>query len=239
MATNELWNVDSLEIPSTIAAVNVPSPSTTTTLSTKIAALEATRVTKAAEFDEFQSVHKELKQEVNETNDILVKDLATLQQLAAQTNTLLAAALREKVVIARIEERIDTIVGKTAPLHVEIEEIETQLSEKVTEAKKAREAEAKATRRSTILLECHRSYVKAFIKAMKEYYEFSDLKSTEDNCNIGPQTEAILLVFYDIPCFFSRTELELFLGYKSPNHNVDRALTKMVEEKCLLKQLTR
>jgi hypothetical protein len=57
---------------------------------------------------------------------------------------------------------------------------------------------------------------------MKEFYKFSDWKITKENRNIGPQTEAILLVFYDIPCFFSRTEHELFLGYKSPNHNVDR-----------------
>jgi hypothetical protein len=52
--------------------------------------------------------------------------------------------------------------------------------------------------------------------AMKKYYKFSEWKSTKENCkenhNIGPQTEAILLVFYNIPCFFSQTELELFLG---------------------------
>jgi hypothetical protein len=96
----------------------------------------------------------------------------------------------------------------------------TQLLEKHTNAKKKREAEAKATLRSTILLECHQSYGKPFMTEMKEYYEFSDWKSTKDNHNIGPQTEAILLVFYDIPCFFSQTELEFFLGYKSPNHNV-------------------
>jgi hypothetical protein len=71
--------------------------------------------------------------------------------------------------------------------------------------------------------------------AMKEIYEFSDWKITKENCNIGPQTEAILLVFYNMPCFFSRTELELFLGYKSPNHNVDGALTKMVEKRLLVK----
>jgi hypothetical protein len=65
---------------------------------------------------------------------------------------------------------------------------------------------------------------------MKNWYGFSDWKSTKDNRNIGPQTEAILLVFYDIPCFFSQTELELFLGFKSPNHNVDGALSKMVEK---------
>jgi hypothetical protein len=106
MATNELWNVDSLEIPSTIAAASAPSPSTATSLSTKIAALEATRVTKAADFDEFQSIHKELKKEGKETNEILAKDLATLQELAAQTNALVEATLREKEVIARIAEEL-------------------------------------------------------------------------------------------------------------------------------------
>jgi hypothetical protein len=111
----------------------------------------------------------------------------------------------------------------------------TQLLEKHTNAKAAREAEAKATRRSTILLECHRSYGKVFMTAMKEYYEFSDWKSTEDNRNIGLQTEAILLDFYNIPCFFSQSELEVFLGYKSPNHNVDGVLIKMAEEKMLVK----
>jgi hypothetical protein len=69
------------------------------------------------------------------------------------------------------------------------------LIEKDTNAKEAREAEVKATLRSKILLECHRSHGKDFIKAMKEYYEFSDWKSTKEKCNIGPQTEAILLVF--------------------------------------------
>jgi hypothetical protein len=43
------------------------------------------------------------------------------------------------------------------------------------------------------------------------------------------------LFFFDIPCFFSRAELEVFLGYKSPNHNVDGAFTKMVEEHMLVK----
>jgi hypothetical protein len=70
---------------------------------------------------------------------------------------------------------------------------------------------------------------------MKEFYEFSEWKTTKENRNIGPQTEAILLVFYDIPCFISRAELKLFLGYKSPNHNVDGAITKMVKKLLLVK----
>jgi hypothetical protein len=113
-----------------------------------------------------------------------------------------------------------------------------QLLQKPTEEKAASEAEAKATFRSTILLECHRSNSKVFMMAMKTYYEFSNwksTKSTKDNSNTGPQTEAILLVFYDIPCFFSQTEVEDFLGYISPNHNVDGALIKMVEEEMLVK----
>jgi hypothetical protein len=110
-----------------------------------------------------------------------------------------------------------------------------------TNARTAREAGAKATLWSTILLECHQSYGKSFMTTMKKYYKFSDWKSTKDNRNIGPQTETILLVFYDIPCFFSQSELKVFLGYVSPNHNVDGASIKMVEEEMLvkLKQLTR
>jgi hypothetical protein len=69
---------------------------------------------------------------------------------------------------------------------------------------------------------------------MKTWYNFSEWKTTNNNRNIGPQTEAILLVLFDIPCFFSRTELEVFLGYTSPNHNVIGAVTKMVEEKMLI-----
>jgi biopolymer transport protein ExbD len=94
--------------------------------------------------------------------------------------------------------------------------------------------EAMAALCSEVQLECHRSSDKAFIKAMKTWYKFSEWKSTNNNRNIGPQTEVILLIFFNITCFFTRTELEVFLGYKSPNHNVDGALTKMVEEKMLV-----
>jgi hypothetical protein len=121
MTSNKLWNINTLKLPSTIATANAPSPSTATTLSTEIAALEATHVTKAAEFDEFQSAHKDLKKESNETSGILAKDLATLQQLAAQTNALVEATLCEKAVIAKIKERIDTLVNKATPLREEIE----------------------------------------------------------------------------------------------------------------------
>jgi hypothetical protein len=48
---------------------------------------------------------------------------------------------------------------------------------------------------------------------------------------VGSQTEAILYVFYDIPCFFSKVELDPFLGAVSPNHNVGGALLKWYRQK--------
>jgi hypothetical protein len=235
MATDELWNVDSIELPSTIVAANAPSPSNATILSTEHTALEATHVTRVAEFDEFQSRHEELNKEAIEIKASLAKDLITLEQLAAQTEALLAATHREEEVFAKFTKRIKTLVNKATPLHKEIEAIKTQLIEKDTKAKRAKEAEVKATLHSKILLECHQSNGKVFIMAMKKCNKFSEWKSTKENHNIGPQTEAILLVFYDILCFFSRAELKLFLGHKSPNHDVDGALTKVVEELLLVK----
>jgi hypothetical protein len=66
MATNELWNVNTLEIPSTIAAANDPSPypSLATILRDKHAELEANRVSRAVELPKFHSRHKELDKKV-------------------------------------------------------------------------------------------------------------------------------------------------------------------------------
>jgi hypothetical protein len=106
MATNELWNANSLEIPSTIAAANDPSPSNATILSDKHAALEATHVTRVAEFVKFQSRHKELDKEAVEIKASLAKDLKTLEQLAAQTDILLADTRREEDVLDKIPKEL-------------------------------------------------------------------------------------------------------------------------------------
>jgi uncharacterized protein YukE len=131
-------------------------------------------VTKAAEFDEFKSAHKDLNKRSNETKVLLEKDQATLQQLAAQTNTLLTATLREKEVIAKIKEQIDALLDNATPLHEEIRKIETQLEKKVTEEKNVREVEAMAALYSEVQLGCHRSSGIAFIKAMKTWYKLSE-----------------------------------------------------------------
>jgi hypothetical protein len=53
------------------------------------------------------------------------------------------------------------------------------------EARNGREVEAMAALCSEVQLECHRSSGKAFIKAMKTWYKFSEWKSTNNNRNIG------------------------------------------------------
>jgi chromosome segregation ATPase len=214
MTTNELWNVNTLKLPSTIAAANDHSPylSLATKLSDEHVELEATRVSKAAGLAKLHSRHKELDKKVVEIKASLTQEQKALEKLTAQTINLQASTKNQKKELARINKSINSLINTATPIREEIVTIQTQLIEKVTNAKEAREAEVKATCRSKILLKCHRSYNKAFIKAIKEYYKFSDWKSTKDNRNIGPQTEAILLVFYDRPCFFSQTELELFLG---------------------------
>jgi hypothetical protein len=62
MTSNELWNVNTLELPSTIAAANShnPYPSLATILSDEHAELEESLVSKAAKLAKFQSRHKEL-----------------------------------------------------------------------------------------------------------------------------------------------------------------------------------
>jgi hypothetical protein len=49
---NELWNVDSLELPTSIVAANNLRPSNTTILSNEHTAMEITCVTRVAEFEQ-------------------------------------------------------------------------------------------------------------------------------------------------------------------------------------------
>jgi uncharacterized protein YukE len=168
MTSNELWNINTLELPSTITEANEPRSSTATSLNTEIDVLEATRVTKAAELDGFQSDHKDLEKKSKETKALLDKDKAVLKKLASETQTLLEATYREKATLARLTEQINILLETAAPLHEAIKKLETQLDKKVTEANNAKQLKATAARRSKLQLECHRTSGKGFITAMKD-----------------------------------------------------------------------
>jgi hypothetical protein len=68
-------------------------------------------------------------------------------------------------------------------------------------------------KRLTCLLTSHRMNSTTFTNTMKEWFEY---QTWVHPCNketrlVGTQTEAILYIFFDILCFFSKVELELFL----------------------------
>jgi hypothetical protein len=71
------------------------------------------------------------------------------------------------------------------------------------------------------------------MKACYEYKDWVHLSNTDKRL-VGRQTEAILYVLYDLPCYFSKAELEIFLGVKPLNHNVKGALERMIISKMLI-----
>jgi cupin superfamily acireductone dioxygenase involved in methionine salvage len=99
MTSNELWNVNTLELPSTITAANEPSSSTATILNTEIEGLKATRAFKTAELISFQTSHEELETQSKETQALPDKDEAILTQLASDTKTLLETTCRKKATL--------------------------------------------------------------------------------------------------------------------------------------------
>jgi hypothetical protein len=99
----------------------------------------------------------------------------------------------------------------------------------------------RAEQRSTCLLASHRMNGTAFTNTMKAWFDYQTWvhPATNDTRLVGTQTEAILYVFFDIPCFFSKVELELFLGVVLPNHNVGGVLLKMVQAEMIIKTKNR
>jgi chromosome segregation ATPase len=174
MTLNELWNVNTLELPSTITAANEPSLSTATTLSAEIKVLEATQVTKTAKLYSFKLDHKDLETKSKDTKALLDKDEAKLTKLASNTKTLLEATCREKATLAQLKERIETLLKTATPLHDAIKKLETQLDKKVTDANEAKQLEDTTALSSKLQRECHRTTGKAFITTMKKWYNYSN-----------------------------------------------------------------
>jgi hypothetical protein len=89
MTSNELCYVNTLELPSTIAAANnqSPYPSLATKLSDEHAELEATGVSKAAKLAKFQSRHKELDKKVVGIKASLAREQKTLENLTVKQKT--------------------------------------------------------------------------------------------------------------------------------------------------------
>jgi hypothetical protein len=95
------------------------------------------------------------------------------------------------------------------------------------------ETAEKAYKKSTILIEAHRDIGLAFTSAMKTYFEY---ECKESNVSLSSTIDAILYVFFDLPFFFSKVELETLLGCAPGNVHVTGALNKMLEKAMIVKQ---
>jgi hypothetical protein len=115
---------------------------------------------------------------------------------------------------------------------MELEAATASVREKCPLADQAERVE----QRSTILLASHRMNGTTFTNTMEAWFNYQDWvhPDTNETRIVGSRTEAILYVFFDIPYFFSRAELELFLGVKALNHNVGSALRKMVQAQMVI-----
>jgi hypothetical protein len=144
--------------------------------------------------------------------------------------------LKEKQVLeAQLKEKqqsLDELLDKAATVKPAVKAALVLVKEKKIELSLARNAE-KCT---SILLTAHREGGHTFTKAMKACYEYKDWvhPTNKDKRFVGKQTEAILYVLYDLPCYFSRAELEVFLGVKPLNHNIKGALEHMITSKMLI-----
>jgi hypothetical protein len=132
------------------------------------------------------------------------------------------------------EMSLDELLDKVATAKLAFKAASALVKEKRTELSHARQAE----KSTSILLTTHREGGRTFTKAMKAKYEYKDWvhPTSKDKRFVGKQTEAILYVQYNLPCFFSKAKLEVFLGVKSTNYNVKGALQKMIGTDMLIRK---
>jgi hypothetical protein len=201
---NDLWNSDTLQLPSTIVASNSNEPSAATTLRKDYQELVAARVEMEVKLAEDALQHRETQDTTN-----------SLQIQLQEKHTILGK------IIATASDTMTAFEAATASVR-----------EKRPLADQAQRAELL----STILLAGHRMNGTTFTNSMKAWFNYQDWvhPDTNETRLVGSQTEAILYAFFDIPCFFSKVELELFLGVKALNHNVGGALRKMVQAQMIV-----
>jgi hypothetical protein len=70
---------------------------------------------------------------------------------------------------------------------------------------------------------------------MKDCFQYQNW--TCHQVRISKQIDAILYIFFDLPLYFSKAELETFLGYAANNKNVTYALNNMVDNDMIVKKM--
>jgi hypothetical protein len=234
-APNELFNVDSLKPSSSLAPPPSSIPLASTILRAEYLAIKETREGKRNEHNAISTEHGDIRKKVATFKTKIETDRATLIKLEAQTSTLKKNILGSTEELELHRLTLTTLKSKSDPIYVEFKALMVESNMKKSELNKAVSSEETATQSLQIICDSHSKKGVLFISDMKKLNNYVDWKMVKDNRNIGSQIEAILCVFFDLPCYFSRLELETLLGYKSSNKNVEGALDRMEIEMMLQK----
>jgi hypothetical protein len=210
----ELWNETNLHLPLAVTLTDDKTPSQVTTLQNEVTSL----TTIYADTEEDLKKHTKHGTTTVDTITNIKNRLKEKQALVAQ--------LKEK------QQSLDELLDKAATVKLAVKAAHVLVDDKKIELSLARNVE-KCT---SILLTAHREGGQTFTKAMKAFYKYKDWVhlSNTDKRLVGKQTEAILYVLYNLPCFFSEAKLEIFHGVAINNHNVKGALERMIISKMLI-----
>jgi hypothetical protein len=236
--SHALWNDNTLELPATIT---VTKPDRTVRNGSQFLRQEHNKLEKEVASTKISANKSNTKCEEQRQQ---ITDLAGLEK--NKRHTLAELMKQVKTVESDIEttstnrtNKQSTIEGLTKEASANTKEWEDMKS--TTEVKAAELAEKeleeetaeKAYKKSTILIEAHRDIGLAFTSAMKTYFEY---EWEESNVSLSSTIGAILYVFFDLPFFFSKVELETLLGCAPGNVHVTGTLNKMLEKAMIVKQ---
>jgi hypothetical protein len=210
----DLWNETALHLPLSVTLSDNKTPAQVTTLQNEVTALTTI----------YADTRKDLKKHTKHGT-------TTVNAITNIKNRLKEKQVLE-VQLKENQQSLDELLDKAATVKLAVKAAHVPVKDKKIEISLTRNVE-KCT---SILLTAHREGGRTFTKAMKACYEYKDWVhlSNTDKRLVGRQTEAILYVLYDLPCYFSKAELEIFLRVKPLNHNVKGAFELMIISKMLI-----
>jgi hypothetical protein len=232
-----LWNDDALELPATIT---VTKPDRTVPTGSHFLRIEHEKLEKEAaskkiNANESNTKYEEQKQEISDLEQSERNKQITLAELRLQVKTIESDI---ETTSTNLNYKQSTIAGRFKEALVDMKECEdieskTALMEFEVAAKELEEQSVELlSSKSSILIEADRDIGLAFTHAMKTYFDYE----SESNVSLSSTIDAILYVFFDLPFFFSKDELETFLGYAPDNVHVTGALNKRLENEMIVKQ---
>jgi hypothetical protein len=236
--SHALWNNNTLELPATIAVTKPDRtvPKGSQFLRQEHDKLEIEEASTKINANKSNAEYEEQRQQICDLAQLEENKQNTLGELMKQVKTIESDIETTSTNRTNKQSTIEGLSKEAFAGKKEWEDIKSTTEVKAVElAKKELEEETaeNAYKKSTILIEAHRDIGLAFTSAMKTYFES---ECEESNVCLSSTIDAILYVFFDLPFFFSKVELETLLGCAPGNVHVTGALNKKLENEMIVKQ---